>query len=484
MLKYIIITGLTALLLCNPGPSAATIDLPDIGDSSSAVISSEEDRLLGQAFMRSVRRSLDVLESPHINTYINSLGYHLLAGVDTRQTQFTFFVINDPNINAFAGPGGYIGIHSGLILAAENEGELAAVMAHEIAHVTQRHLARAFEKASTINLQTAAAILAAIILGVQDPQLGQAVLAASTAGSIQQQLNFTRDHEKEADRIGIEILAQAGYDPRDMPAFFQRLQEANRYMESGIPELLRTHPVTLNRIADSMNRAELYPRIQKTPRPEFESIRSQLRVATLSAQGKREQVLAEKVASGDQPDPSLRFEYAHTLLHNGKPDKARPIAEALLKDAPEKIEHIVLMAEVEIALQHYAAAEQRLAEALTLYPNYPSLSTLYAETLMKTDNAAAAITVMRQLIETQQEFALPSYYQLLAQAQDQDQQFIEARFTLADYYYQVGLTRTAINQLESALIELGSGQHYQRARIKDRLEVLKQEALAEEALFK
>ena len=484
LLKSVIISALAALVLYHAGPAAASLDLPDIGDTSAAVISSEEDRLLGQAFMRSVRRSLDIVESPQINTYINALGYRLLAGVDTRHTQFTFFVVNDPDINAFAGPGGYIGIHSGLILAAESEGELAAVMAHEIAHVTQRHLARAFEKASTINLQTAAAILAAIILGVQDAQLGQAVLAASTAGSIQQQLNFTRDHEKEADRIGIDILAQAGYDPRHMPAFFQKLQESLRYMESGAPELLRTHPVALNRIADSMNRAELYPHQSPTPRPEFDLIQSKLRVATLADQAQRQRALAADMANTPAPSRTLRFEYARTLLINNAPDQARSIAATLLEDAPENIDYITLQAEIEIAGERYQAAEQRLADALRLYPNYPSLSVLYAETLMKRNDPAKAITVLRQLIETQQQFTLPSYYQLLAQAQDQNRQFIEARLTMAEYYYQIGLTRTAINQLESALQQLGVNAHYQRARINDRLEVLKQEALAEEALFK
>ncbi len=208
------------LLICSSLIYAS--ELPDLGDSSATLLSAEEDKRLGQAFMRSMRQHADIIEDPELNAYINSVGYRLLSSANSN-LPFHFFIVNDPAVNAFAGPGGHIGLHSGLILTAKSEGELASVMAHEIAHVTQRHLARAFQKSSNVQMQTMAAIIAALLLGVP-ADLTMATFIAAAAGNIQQQLNFTRAHEREADRVGIDILAKSDYDPRYMPAFFSRMQ--------------------------------------------------------------------------------------------------------------------------------------------------------------------------------------------------------------------------------------------------------------------
>jgi len=163
------------------------------------------------------------------------------------------------DINAFAGPGGYIGVNSGLILMTEAESELASVIAHEIGHVTQRHLFRAAEAAGRLSIPTMAATLAAILLGTQSPAMGQAAIMAIQAGSVQFQINFTRENEEEADRVGMQTLANSQFDPRSMPTFFERLQQSTRYYGQNIPEFLRTHPVTASRISDTRGRAETYP---------------------------------------------------------------------------------------------------------------------------------------------------------------------------------------------------------------------------------
>ncbi|MDH3872013.1 MAG: M48 family metalloprotease, partial [Gammaproteobacteria bacterium] len=254
------------------------MDLPSIGDSSGSVISPEQEQQLGAAFMRQLRSSGIILEDLEITNYIESLGQRLTVNSEDPARRFTFFVVNEPSINAFAGPGGYIGIHTGLILASESESELAGVLAHEIAHVTQRHLARAYEASERLSLPTMAAMLAAILVASQHSEAGQAAMAAVSAGGMQYQIDFTRANEKEADRVGIQTLALAGLDPFGMPRFFERLQKNSRLYGSRPPEFLSTHPVTTDRIAEATSRAERHTASKQGDSLDFQLVRAKLRV--------------------------------------------------------------------------------------------------------------------------------------------------------------------------------------------------------------
>ncbi|WP_455234365.1 M48 family metallopeptidase, partial [Thiogranum longum] len=219
-LKTVILPGLLAVTPPFAAGEIAGSQLPDFGDSSGSLISPAQERELGEAFMRSVRYQAKLVSDPQINGYIRQLGDRLAANSDSPGYPFTFFVVEDGSVNAFAGPGGYIGVHTGLILAARNESELAGVLAHEIAHVTQRHLMRAYESASQLSLPTAAAMIAALVLGATtDSDAGFAAASAIQAGNIQYHLNFTRANEKEADRIGIQTLARSEIDTFGMPSF-------------------------------------------------------------------------------------------------------------------------------------------------------------------------------------------------------------------------------------------------------------------------
>jgi predicted Zn-dependent protease len=196
---------------------AAQVQLPDIGSPESNTISLADERAIGELFMREIRSRVKLVDDAEVEDYIQSLGYRLLSQSDSQQFGFTFFVVEDAGINAFAAPGGYIGINSGLITASESEGEVASVVAHEIAHVTQRHIAQAVAVADRSSMQTLAGIIAAIIIGTQSPDAGQATAAAVIGSQIQKQLNFSRANEQEADRVGMQLLQGAGFDPRAMP---------------------------------------------------------------------------------------------------------------------------------------------------------------------------------------------------------------------------------------------------------------------------
>ncbi len=448
-----------------------------MGDPSTTILSPYDDYLLGQAFMRNLRMNVEIIEDPELNAYINSLGYRLLSAAGSN-LEFNFFIVNDPSINAFAGPGGHIGIHTGLILAAETEGEVASVMAHEIAHVTQRHLARAFQKASVSQLQTAAAILAAILIG--SPELSAAMITAATAGNIQHQLNFTRAHEKEADRVGIDILASSGFDPYHMPGFFSRLQEAYRYVDnSNVPELLRTHPVTPNRIADSQNRASQYPKVRDHVSPNFPYIQAKLRSLDESKHAYRMKNVEALLAQSKPLSSVDQYEYALINIQNGNFGIAGKYSQALLAESPESIQFIALQAQVEIMKGDSSTAIKRLQKALLIFPNHPKLSVLYATALLESGKASQAADTMRELIQQQQRFVLPSYYQILARAEFAAGREGHAYIALADHYYMIGLTRTAINHLETALKVSENDSDFQVERIKAQLNMLKQVALAE-----
>ncbi len=256
------------------------IDLPDMGDSSGTLITPAQEQELGAAFFRSLHSQISITQDAELQHYIESIGQKLTASSDNPGYPFHFFVVMANDINAFAGPGGYIGVNSGLILTTEAESELASVMAHEIAHVTQRHLYRAFEAASRLSIPTAAATLAAILLGTQSPALGQAALIAIQAGNVQYQIDFTRENEEEADRVGMQTLAGSQYDPRSMPTFFERLQQSTRYYGKDIPEFLRTHPVTTARISDTRGRADKYPYKQYPDSLGYQLAKAKIRVLT------------------------------------------------------------------------------------------------------------------------------------------------------------------------------------------------------------
>ena len=467
-------------LAVSPLRAGSLQDLPSIGDSAGSVVSPEFERRLGQAVMRQVRQNTPLIQDPEVESYIQSIGYQLVANSDDNQLTFTFFVINNPQINAFAAPGGVVGINSGVILNSEKESELAGVLAHEIAHVTQRHMARTFEAASKFNMPMAAAVVGAILLGIANPEAGQAALAVVSGVGAQYQINFTRENEEEADRIGMQLLARSGFDPRGMPSFFERLQQSSRYYQGNAPEFLRTHPLTSTRIADSIARAEQYPRRDYPNSRNFELVRARLTVLAHENPADAIKIFEQQLAADDNRDKTAaRYGYALALMKANNFPKAQEQLRILLKDDPENIAYLLAMGRLESAQRNFNAAVNIYREAMRLYPDYRPLVLAYARALLNTKQPLEARELLRKYARNNEPTLI--HYDLLSQAEAETGSPAESAMAKAEYYYLSGETRLAIDRLKHTQHNTQL-TYYQQERISARLQQLEYELELEKEL--
>ncbi|MDQ7091033.1 MAG: M48 family metalloprotease [Methylococcales bacterium] len=435
----------TALYAITP----SKINLPDMGDSSGTLISPIQEQKLGEAFFRSLHYQLTINEDIEIEHYIQSMGRHLVSNTDAPSNPFHFFIVLDKSINAFAGPGGYIGINSGLFLLTEAESELASVVAHEVAHVTQRHLYRAFEAASQLSIPTAAATLAAILIGTQNPALGQAALVAIQASNMQFQIDFTRDNEQEADRVGMQNLADSNYDPRSMPSFFEHLQQSSRFYGKGIPEFLRTHPVTVSRVSDTRGRAEKYPYQQYPNSISYLLIRAKLRVLSADNSDTVLDYFKLKSTLGTSQQRAVaRYGIALAHLKKQQFSNAEEILIALSKRYPNQPHYINALAKTALETKNYKQAIRLYKQALTRFPTNKALKIDYIKGLLKSGQPYIAKQHLETLDEAFRKRAL--YFELLAQSYAGLKQMAESHRYVAEYYYAIGDTQTAILQLKLA----------------------------------
>lgn len=443
------------------------IQLPDMGDSSGTLISPFQEKELGEAFFRNLHTKIKINDDTEIQEYIESVGKQLVANSDQPSNPYHFFVVLDKQINAFAGPGGYIGINSGLLLLTESESELASVMAHEVAHITQRHLYRAFEAASKLSIPTAAATLAAILLATQAPEAGQAALLAIQAGSIQFQIDFTRDNEKEADRIGIQTLAKSNYNPRSMPVFFERLQQSSRYYGRDIPEFLRTHPVSASRISDTRGRADQFPYKQFPDSIGYQISKAKLKVMT-SADKKVALAHFKPLEHQGTKQQQAIASYGVALIyqHNQKFAEAEKIFQQLAKQYPNQPQYTYAVAKVAFTAQKFEKAANLFEQAVSSFPSNNAIKMGYIATLLKTKNPKKAQSVLQTLDLKIQNKAL--YFELLAQTYAMLKQPAESHRYLAEYYYASGQTEVAILQIELAK-KIKENNRYLQAILDQRL---------------
>ena len=478
----VLATGLLLLTTQTNIALASEIRLPDMGDSSSGLLSVQEEGRIGELFMGQVRSTAHVIEHPEVSAYMQNLGHRLAARSNDRTRRFEFFMISAQPINAFAGPGGRIGINSGLMLTTETESELASVLAHEIAHVTQRHLPRAFEHADRMGMPTLAAMLGAIILGAYNPEAGVAALSAVQAGAIQSQINFTRANEKEADRIGMQILHDSDFDPAAMPTFFERLHTATRYTTNdSIPEFLRTHPVTLNRITDSRNRAAGYPPTRPPQSAAFHRVRARLVNLTTARPQQALDHFEARLSGGNYADRDAeRYGHAIALARVGRIEDARSEIGKLRTANPQVPEYLLLQAEIELVGRDFARALQILQEGMDLYPRSPLLTPVYGETLLLNGRAPEATQVLHEYVQRHQ--AGPRLYEVLARAAGAAGEVGLSYRMLAEHHALYGRIETAIAQLRRAM-DLPNVGFIEVSRAEARMEQLERVRELQEKYF-
>ncbi|WP_456412382.1 beta-barrel assembly-enhancing protease [Thiolapillus sp.] len=450
-------------------------DLPDIGAASGNMFTPAQEKQLGKTFMRYIRASQPVITDPLLDDYINKLGNSLVEHSQGQGSKFTFFLVDSPQVNAYAGPGGYIGIYTGLVLTTESESELAAVLAHEITHVTQKHLQRAWYAASNMGLIQGAALIAAIILGAAAG--GDAAIAATMgaqAAMKQQQINFTRHNEKEADRLGISILHDADYDPRAMPSFFTRMGRANRSYGRELPEFLRTHPVTNSRIADSLGRAEKYPYRQRPDSSRYLLLRAALKEQSFDQPEQAVAYFRTILKEGRYRDQAAaRYGLSLALLHNGRHEEAAEELGKLMQAHPDTLEFIITASRADMDAGNRRLAIERLEKSAHKFPlSYPLQVTL-AEFYLQAGRAQDAYKKLKQLAALQPENTRT--FKLLAKAAAALGDEAESHEHMATHYYLMGALEPALLQLKIALRTPGL-DFYQTARLESRLKKMQAEA--------
>lgn len=446
-------------------------ELPELGDVASNELPILTEKRIGQQIMHQIRwREAAYLDDPDVEFYLNRLGLQLAAFSSDPGFGFQFFAINDPSINAFAMPGGYIGVHTGLILAAQSESELAGVLAHEISHVTQRHIARQIYQSKQINIASMAAMALALLAARSNGQVATAAIATSQAGAVAAQLGFSRDFEREADRLGFEMLRQAGFDERGMGQFFERLGQSSRLYESQVTAYLRTHPLSTERLADMQNRERLAAYRQVADSLDFQLIRARLRAAQgLPEEAIRDfgRLLVDRKFTNEVP---IRYglALAHFRARNWAAAQGEIDAARAARQPSAMLER--LAAQVRIAAGQGTEGLRIYRDAMLRYPQNTALIHGYGEALAETRRFDEALRFAEEQLRNH---ALDvRLHKLRAQAYaGLGRQAMQHR-ALAEVFALQGQTQGAIGQLELAQ-KAGDGNFYEMSSIDARLRELK-----------
>ena len=372
--------------------------LPEIGISGFSVISLEKERQIGQAMMRQLRASQPLIQDPVLIEYINDLGNQLVKNAQDVNYAFKFFLINNNELNAFAFFGGHVGIHSGLLTTADNESELASVIAHEISHVTQRHLARRLESQSRSQALSMTGMVSGILLALVNPTVGMAALTASMAASQQASINYTRGNEKEADRVGIALLANSHFDPQGAPNFFSKMSEKYRYA-SKPPAMLLTHPLPESRIADARQRAHNYPTKQLAPSLQFELAKSRIQARYQGNSKDNISYFKQQLREGKYSlKAGAEYGLAVSYFENKQYQSAKSILKSLNSQDKHNLFYIDVLTDVYLALKEYDDALTMLSNLALYMPNNQVISLNYGNALLSAGKYQQAATVLQDFL--------------------------------------------------------------------------------------
>jgi predicted Zn-dependent protease len=453
-------------------PAGAQQTLPELGEAAAADLPPHLERRIGEAIVRDIRlRDPAYLDDPEVVEYLHALGARLAAAAPGPRQDLEFFVLRDSSINAFALPGGFVGVHTGLVTASESESELAAVLAHEIGHITQRHVARMLAAERQAQLPVLVALAAAILIGRSRPDLGSGVAAAAQAGAVQMQLGYSRDFEREADRIGMQMLAAAGFDARAMARFFEKMQRTTRVAENpALPVWLRTHPLGTERIADALARAESQPVRQHADSLEYHLVRAKLRADSGDA---REAVawFAALLRDGRHAsEAAARYGHAQALARAG--DATAALAEIARLRATGASSAMVetLEARARAAAGDSEGALALLRAALARHPQRRSLVHVAVDLLHAAGRHEETLALVADALRAHPRDA--RLQQARARAYAALGRRLLAHQAQAEYYLLLGSLPAAIEQLEIAA-GAGDGNFYEQSVVEARLKELR-----------
>ncbi len=460
---------LLSVLLCTGSPARAQeLKLPNLGESSTSMFSAEFEHQLGRTWLRIFRSQVPTVDDPLLHDYLEHLIYLLVSHSKLEDRRVEVVVVDSPEINAFAVPGGVIGVNNGLLLYAQTEDELVTVLSHEIAHLSQRHFSRGVEFQQKNQPLTLAAMLASfVLLATVGGDAGMAALSATQAAAQSSALRYSRTNEQEADRVGMQTLVDAGFDPHAAPSMFERMMQASRYSNSErIPEFLRTHPLSENRIADTRNRARQYPKKEPSVSLDYQLMRARVANQLATSPEEAVQKFRSELAGTPRSAEAAKYGLVLALTSAGKADAAGLELDGIWSKSPDRVEYIIADAEIDMARNQPGKAVSKLAARLKVTPGNHALTMTYAKALMMDQKPHIAEEVL--VAQSKLNPGDPGLWYLLAEVQGLAGNIVGLHQARAEYFILNGNLDQAEKQLNYAL-QLTRGDYLTSAKINQRL---------------
>jgi predicted Zn-dependent protease len=445
-------TRLLILLFCLaamcPGLHAQESDLPSFGEGNA--VSLQQEYYLGRAWLMSFRRQAPITDDPLMQDYIETLVYRLVETSQLQERRLIILLVDNPTINAFAVPGGIVGVHTGLIQKSESEAQLASVLTHELAHLSQRHFSRGVENRKKSSAAMMAGLLTGLVaIAAGSPEAGMGAIMGGQAAAMDSQLSYSRAHEQEADRVGMQNLAASGMDPGGAAAMFTVMQRESRAYGSRPPEFLMTHPLTEKRIADARNRAGQYPKKIYQDNTEFQLMRARVELSFIDDPKKAVEHFRDKRAKAGRFAVAAQYGWVLALTRNGEFDEARKLLKPMRSYAPYNLAYSLAEANIDIESEDYARAIKRLEYGLELSPGSHPITMYLGEAYFRAGYYGKADKLLSAHAKVKRNDAQLWY--MLAEVQGKEGNILGLRQSRAEYFALNGAMKLALEQLNLAL---------------------------------